>query len=76
MQEDALDIIEKEEQIAIEVVTELEQGVLNLRYEVDKLRVSIREKEMVLVKAKFNAKKIASEKRVATRAFWSKKNGG
>ena len=71
-----LDQREKEKQALLPIIAELEQEILSLRYEVDKIRVKIREKDMFLVKAKFNARKVDMEIKILTRAFWTAKNSG
>ena len=72
----SLDEKQKEKQSNDEIVAGLEQEILTLRYEVDKLRVKIREKEMGLIKAKFNSRKNDGELKILTRAFWNSKNEG
>lgn len=71
-----LDEKQKQKQVNDESLRVVEQDIINLRYEVDKLRVRIREKEMLLVQAKFNSRKVDGEMKILTREFWNSKNDG
>jgi len=71
-----LDDKQKERISLDDTIKVLEQEILSYRYEIDKLRVLIREKDMTLVKAKFGARKIDAEIKILTREFWSAKNQG